>query len=57
MENSNTQLEQEEKRIDALRKRQEKEMSKIIEREQTLATLQQKIKRSEEEEVRLHIDT
>ncbi|KAJ1441189.1 hypothetical protein B484DRAFT_442846 [Ochromonadaceae sp. CCMP2298] len=52
MDNSNNLLEQEEKRIDALRKRQEKEMSKIVEREQTLATLQQKIKRSEEEELK-----
>lgn len=49
---SNTMLEQEEKRIEALRRRQEKELNKIIEREQTLAVLQQKIKRSEDEEIR-----
>lgn len=49
---SNTMLEQEEKRIEALRRRQEKELNKIIEREQTLATLQLKIKHAEEEEIK-----
>jgi hypothetical protein len=43
---------QEEKRIEALRRRQEKELNKIIEREQTLAGLQLKIKRAEEEEAK-----
>mmetsp|Transcript_1921 Transcript_1921/g.3066 ORF Transcript_1921/g.3066 Transcript_1921/m.3066 type:complete len:537 (+) Transcript_1921:179-1789(+) len=52
MEASRTMIEQEEKRIEALRKRQEKEMNKIVEREQTLATLQLKIKRAEEEEIK-----
>mmetsp|Transcript_12029 Transcript_12029/g.16477 ORF Transcript_12029/g.16477 Transcript_12029/m.16477 type:complete len:524 (+) Transcript_12029:15-1586(+) len=45
-------LEMEEKRMEALRRRQEKEMSKIIEREQNMAALQMKIKRSEEEEIK-----
>lgn len=45
-------VEQEERRIEALRKRQEKELNKIVEREQTMAQLQQKIKRAEEEEVK-----
>ena len=38
--------------MEALRRRQEKELSKIIEREQTMAELQLKIKRAEEEEVK-----
>ena len=45
-------VEQEERRIEALRKRQEKELNKIVEREQTMAQLQLKIKRAEEEEVK-----
>lgn len=44
--------EQEEKRIEALKRRQEKELNKIVEREQTMAVLQQKLKRAEEEEQR-----
>lgn len=38
--------------MEALRARQEKELSKIIEREQSLVTLQKKIKRAEDEEAR-----
>eukprot|EP01034_Spumella_vulgaris_P024159 gene24160-30472_t len=45
-------IEMEERRIEALRRRQEKELSKIVEREQTLAALQQKIKRAEDEEIK-----
>eukprot|EP00981_Chlorochromonas_danica_P001992 scaffold409_cov167-Ochromonas_danica.AAC.24 len=45
-------IEMEEKRIEALKRRQEKELSKIVEREQTMASLQLKIKRAEEEELR-----
>lgn len=45
-------LEMEERRMEALRRRQEKELNKIIEREQTMAELQLKIKRAEEEEIR-----
>lgn len=42
---------QEERRIEALKRRQEKELSKIVEREQIMATLQMKIKRVEDEDV------
>lgn len=49
---ANAMLEMEEKRIEALKRRQEKEISKIVEREQTLAELQQKIKRAEDEEIK-----
>lgn len=45
-------IEMEERRIEALRRRQEKELSKIVEREQTMAALQQKIKRAEDEEIK-----
>lgn len=45
-------VEQEEMRMEALKRRQEKELSKLIEREQTGAALQLKIKRAEEEEHR-----
>ncbi len=45
-------IEMEERRIEALRRRQEKELSKIVEREQTMASLQQKIKRAEDEEIK-----
>lgn len=45
-------LEMEEKRMEALRRRQEKELSKIIEREQTMAALQLKIKKTEEDEIK-----
>lgn len=45
-------IEMEERRIEALRRRQEKELSKIVEREQTMASLQQKIKRAEDEELK-----
>eukprot|EP01031_Cornospumella_fuschlensis_P032598 gene32598-39414_t len=45
-------IEMEEKRLEALKRRQERELSKIVEREQTLAALQQKIQRAEEEEQR-----
>jgi hypothetical protein len=45
-------IEMEERRIEALRRRQEKELSKIVERETTMAALQQKIKRAEDEEVK-----
>lgn len=45
-------LEAEEKRMEALRRRQEKELNKIIEREQALVALHLKIKHAEEEEVR-----
>ena len=41
----------EERRVDALRKRQEKELAKIVEREQGMITLQLKIKRVEDEDV------
>jgi hypothetical protein len=38
--------------MEALRRRQEKELSKIIEREQTMAALQLKIKKTEEDEIK-----
>lgn len=38
--------------MEALKRRQEKELSKIVEREQTMASLQQKLKHAEEEEKR-----
>lgn len=40
----------EEKRMEALRKRQEAELAKIVEREQIMATLQAKIKKAEDDE-------
>ena len=43
---------QEEKRLDAVRKRQEKEISKMVQREQMLVDLQVKIKHAEEEEMK-----
>ena len=43
-------LEMEARRLDALKRRQEKELSKIIEREQGLVELHSKVKRGEEEE-------
>lgn len=45
-------IELEEKRLEALKRRQEKELSKIVEREKTMAILQQKIAKAEEEEMR-----
>jgi hypothetical protein len=45
-------IEMEEKRLEALKRRQEKELSKIVEREQTMAALQQKIAKAEEEEMK-----
>ena len=43
-------LELEEQRMEALRRRQEKEISKIVEREQTMVALQVKIAHTEAEE-------
>lgn len=45
-------IELEEKRMEALKRRQEKELNKIVEREQTMAVLQQKISKAEEEEMK-----
>ena len=45
-------LEIEERRVENLKKRQEKEMSKMVEREQATAALQLKIKHAEEEDLR-----
>jgi hypothetical protein len=45
-------IELEEKRLEALKRRQEKELSKIVEKERTMAALQMKITRSEQEEMR-----
>jgi hypothetical protein len=42
---------QEEKRLEALRKRKEKEFEKIVEREQIMANLQAKIQRVEDEDM------
>lgn len=47
-----TLLEMEAKRMEALRRRQEKEISKIVEKEQSAAALQLKIKRAEDEEMK-----
>eukprot|EP01038_Epipyxis_sp_PR26KG_P009960 gene9960-13393_t len=52
IDKSSAMVEMEEKRMEALRRRQEKELSKIVEREQTMAALQLKIKRAEEEEIK-----
>lgn len=41
---------QEERRLEALKKRKEKELEKIVEREQIMANLQTKIQRVEEED-------
>ena len=38
--------------MDAVRRRQEKELQKIIQKEQAMVNLQQKLQRSEEEEVK-----
>lgn len=45
-------LDLERKRMDAVRRRQEKELQKIIQKEQAMVNLQQKLQRSEEEEVK-----
>jgi len=45
-------LELEQKRMEAVRRRQEKELAKIVAREQAMAALQSKIKRAEDEEHR-----
>lgn len=45
-------IEMEEKRLEALKRRQEKELSKIVEKEKTMAALQLKITRAEEEEMK-----
>jgi hypothetical protein len=45
-------IEMEERRVEALKKRQEKEMAKMVEREQATAALQLKIKHAEEEDLR-----
>lgn len=50
--NVNHMLELEAKRMEAVRRRQEKELSKIVQKEQNMATLQAKIARAEEEERR-----
>lgn len=51
-EGASNLLEMEERRMEALRARQEKELSKIVEREQALVTLQKKIKHAEDVEVK-----
>ena len=43
---------QEERRIDVLRKRQEKDFGKIVEREQVMINLQLKIKRVEDDDIK-----
>lgn len=45
-----TMIDLEERRIEALKKRQEKELAKIVEREQIMIALQLKIKRAEDED-------
>eukprot|EP01041_Mallomonas_annulata_P000415 gene415-751_t len=49
---TSTALEMEQKRLDAVRRRQEKEIGKMIAREQALVDLQLKIKHSEDEEIK-----
>jgi hypothetical protein len=44
-------ISQEERRLEALKKRKEKEFEKIVEREQIMANLQSKIQRVEEEDM------
>lgn len=45
-------LELEQRRFEAVRRRQEKELMKIVQREQAMVTLQAKLKKSEDEEIR-----
>lgn len=49
---TSTALELEMKRLEAVKKRQEREIEKMVKREQDVADLQQKIKHAEEEEAR-----
>jgi hypothetical protein len=49
-------LDLEKRRMEAVRRRQEKELQKIIQKEQALAALQQKLQRTEEEAVRKQRD-
>eukprot|EP00607_Mallomonas_marina_P003977 CAMPEP_0182437984 /NCGR_PEP_ID=MMETSP1167-20130531/85427_1 /TAXON_ID=2988 /ORGANISM="Mallomonas Sp, Strain CCMP3275" /LENGTH=499 /DNA_ID=CAMNT_0024631117 /DNA_START=131 /DNA_END=1630 /DNA_ORIENTATION=+ len=49
---TSTALEMEEKRLEAVRRRQEKELGKMIAREQAMVDLQVKIKRAEDEEIK-----
>jgi len=49
---ASTALEMELKRLEAVKKRQEREIEKMVAREQAMADLQQKIKHAEEEEAR-----
>lgn len=51
-ENVDHMLEMEQKRMEALRNRQEKELAKIVQREQAMAALQAKIAKAEHEEMR-----
>lgn len=51
-DNVNHMLELEQKRMEAVRRRQEKEMAKIIQRESAMVTLQAKIQKAENEEHR-----